>query len=136
MFHAICAKLKLLINQSLTEDGSMWNTIFLSYPALYCKIGGNLIKRKKNKGKIMKITINFTKENVTALIGIVLIQGALLPSHFSGHLPHISLPSLVFLGLCCYMYKGIVDRDFVYITSNGIGMVLNGSMIIRILIGG
>ena len=84
----------------------------------------------------MKITINFTRSNVIALAGIALIQGALLPSHFNGHLPHITLPALVFLGLCCYMYKGIVDRDFVYILSNGIGMVLNGSMIIRILIGG
>ena len=81
-----------------------------------------------------KIQINFTRENVVGIAGIALIQGALLPSHFSGHLPHITLPTLVFLGLCCYMYKGIVDRDFVYILSNGIGMVLNASMIIRIII--
>jgi|TARA_R100000084_G_scaffold92308_1_gene46163 hypothetical protein len=81
-----------------------------------------------------KIQIKFTKENVVGIMGIVLIQGALLPSHFSGHLPHITLPTLVFLGLCCYMYKGIIDRDFVYILSNGIGMVLNASMIIRIIL--
>jgi len=32
------------------------------------------------------------------------------------------------------MYKGIVDGDWVYILSNGIGMVLNASMIIRIIL--
>ena len=81
-----------------------------------------------------KITIKITKENLVAIAGIGLIQGALLPSHFNGDFPHITLPTLVFLGLCCYMYKGIIDGDYVYILSNGIGMVLNASMIIRIII--
>ena len=76
-----------------------------------------------------------TSENFVAVLGIVLIQGALLPSHFSGEFPPLSLPALVFLGLCCYMYKAIIDGDWVYILSNGIGLTLNGLMIARILLG-
>ena len=75
-------------------------------------------------------------ENFIAVLGIVLIQGALIPSHFTGEFPPLSLPTLVFLGLCCYMYKAIIDGDWVYMLSNGIGISLNGLMIIRIIIGG
>ena len=87
-----------------------------------------------NKGTKMKIKI--TPENILALIGIILIQGALLPSHISGHFPDISLPIFIFLGLLCYLYKAIIDADWIYILSNSIGLLLNGSMIIRILIQG
>jgi len=74
-----------------------------------------------------------TLENFIAILGIFLIQGALIPAHFSGQFPPLSLPTLVFFGLCCYMYKAIIDGDWVYILSNGIGIALNGSMIIRII---
>ena len=74
-------------------------------------------------------------ENFIAVLGICLIQGALIPSHFTGEFPPLSLPCLVFSGLCCYMYKAIVDGDWVYMLSNGIGISLNGLMIIRIIIG-
>ena len=87
-----------------------------------------------NKGTKMKIKI--TPENILALIGIILIQGALLPSHISGHFPDISLPIFIFSGLLCYLYKAIIDADWIYILSNSIGLLLNGSMIIRILIQG
>ena len=87
-----------------------------------------------NKGTKMKI--KFTPENILALIGIILIQGALLPSHISGHFPDISLPIFIFAGLLCYLYKAIIDADWIYILSNSIGLLLNGSMIIRILIQG
>ena len=83
-----------------------------------------------------KIQIKITPENILALIGIILIQGALLPSHISGHFPDISLPIFIFAGLLCYLYKAIIDADYVYILSNSIGLLLNGSMIIRILIQG
>ena len=83
-----------------------------------------------------KIKIKITPENILALIGIILIQGALLPSHISGHFPDISLPIFIFAGLLCYLYKAIIDADWIYILSNSIGLLLNGSMIIRILIQG
>ena len=82
-----------------------------------------------------KITSKITTRDSIALIGIILIQGALLPSHISGNFPDITLPIFIFLGLLCYMYKAILDNDYVYILSNSIGLFLNGSMIIRILIG-
>ena len=90
----------------------------------------------KPKQEKKMIQPKITTENLVAVLGIVLIQGALLPSHLSGHFPPLSLPALVFLGLCCYMYKAVIDGDWVYILSNGIGLTLNGLMIIRILIGG
>ena len=88
------------------------------------------------KGKNMKDQLKdqFTKRNIIAAMGILLIQGALLPSHLSGHFPDLSLPVLIFLGLICYMYKALLDNDWVYILSNTIGLTLNGLMIIRILI--
>ena len=81
------------------------------------------------------IKINLTIENFIACLGILLIQGALLPSHFTGDFPPLSLPVMVFLGLCCYLYKAIIDKEWVYLLSNGIGLALNGSMIVRILLG-
>ena len=80
--------------------------------------------------------IKYTPENIIALIGIILIQFALIPSHINGHFPDISLPLLIFAGLICYHYKAIIDADWIYILSNSIGLLLNGSMIIRILIQG
>ena len=103
------------------------------------KIGGNLIKQNKTKGKAMNkksLKDQITKRNIIAVMGVILIQGALLPSHLSGHFPALSLPVLIFLGLLCYMYKALLDNDYVYIFSNTVGLTLNGLMIIRILIGG
>jgi len=80
--------------------------------------------------------IKYTPENIIALIGIILIQFALIPSHINGHFPDISLPLLIFAGLLCYLYKAIIDKDPIYILSNAIGLTLNGLMIIRILMGG
>ncbi len=80
------------------------------------------------------IKIKYTKENWIALIGLCLIQGALLPSHFTGEFPPLSLPCLVFSGLLCYRYKALVDGDVVYIISNSIGLFLNGLMIGRIIL--
>ena len=64
------------------------------------------------------VTIKITKRDAIALLGIILIQGALLPSHISGNFPDITLPIFIFLGLLCYMYKAILDNDYVYILSN------------------
>ena len=82
-----------------------------------------------------KITIKITPRDAIAVLGIILIQGALLPSHISGNFPDISLPILISLGLLCYMVKALLDNDWVYILSNSIGLILNGSMIVRILLG-
>ena len=71
-------------------------------------------------------------ENKIAVMGILLIQLALLPSNWTGDLPHISLPIMLLMGLCCYMYKAIKDQDIVYLLSNLIGMTMNTITLIRI----
>jgi hypothetical protein len=72
------------------------------------------------------------REDKIAYFGMVWIQFALLPSHFSTDLPHYSLPLMVFIGLICYQYRAWVQRDKVYTIGNSIGLVLNASMLIRI----
>ena len=89
---------------------------------------GRTTKPVKNR----RVLTNWKGENMIAVLGIFLIQGALLPSHITGNFPHWSLPALIFLGLCCYMVKAIKDDDWVYKLSNGIGMLFNISMLIRI----
>ena len=85
----------------------------------------NQIKADIEKRKI-------PREDKVAYIGLFLIQLALLPSHFSAILPHYSLPLMVFMGLICYQYRAYVQRDMVYTIGNTIGLILNGSMLIRI----
>jgi len=91
---------------------------------------GRTTKPVKNR----RVSTKWKREDMIAVLGILLIQGALLPSHITGNFPHWSLPALIFLGLCCYMYKAFIDDDWVYKVSNGIGMLLNISMLIRIFL--
>ena len=86
-----------------------------------------LITSISTNGKVMKL------EDKVAYFGMVLVQGALLPSHFSGVFPHWSLPFFLVLGLCCYQYRAYVQRDVVYTIGNMTGIFLNGSMLIRII---
>lgn len=74
------------------------------------------------------------KENIIATLGIILIQGALIPSNITGDLPHWTLPTFILAGLCCYMYKAIIDNDAVYMLSNSIGMTINIFTLIRIFL--
>ena len=61
-----------------------------------------------NSGKVIKI------EDKIAYFGLVLVQGSLLPSHFSGTFPHWTLPFFLVIGLCCYQYRAYVQKDMVY----------------------
>ena len=88
-----------------------------------------------NKVNQLKIEIEkkrIPKEDKVAYVGLICIQFALLPSFFSTDLPHYSLPLMVFMGLICYQYRAYVQRDMVYTIGNTIGLILNGSMLIRI----
>jgi len=89
-------------------------------------------KRLSIKADIEKRKIPI--EDKVAYIGLFLIQLALLPSHFSATLPHYSLPLMVFLGLICYQYRAFKQRDTVYTIGNIIGLLMNGSMLIRIFL--
>jgi hypothetical protein len=96
------------------------------------EIDSSLMGRTTKPRENVKVSVDLKWENGIAVLGIFLIQFALLPSHLNGHLPHWSIPAMVFLGVCCYMYKAIIDKDWVYKFSNAVGMVMNGSMLIRI----
>ena len=85
----------------------------------------NQLKAEIEKRKI-------PKEDKVAYIGLCLIQLALLPSHFSTTLPHYSLPLMVFIGLICYQYRAFIQRDMVYTLGYIVGLIMNGSMLIRI----
>ena len=89
-------------------------------------------KRLSIKADIEKRKIPI--QDKVAYIGLLLIQLALLPSHFSTTLPHYSLPLMVFLGLICYQYRAFIQRDMVYTLGNIVGLIMNGSMLIRIFL--
>lgn len=73
-------------------------------------------------------------EDKIAYFGLALVQGSLLPSHFIGTMPHWSLPTGICLGLLCYQYRAWKQNDMVYTIGNMIGLALNGSMLIRIIL--
>lgn len=78
----------------------------------------------------MKI-LNMSRETLAGWAGVVLLQGATLPSMignimgWSNNLPPLSMVLMVWTGLLCYFYRAVKQRDVVYITSNGVGLFLN-----------
>ena len=64
-------------------------------------------------------------------VGMLLIHGATVPvtvsniAGWSDKLPPLSMVLMVWIGLACYFYRALKQRDAVYMTSNGIGLVLN-----------
>ena len=91
-----------------------------------------LLKEKVRLQNDLSTKSSIPFEDKVAYFGMVLVQGALLPSHFSGSFPHWSLPFFLVLGLCCYQYRAYVQRDMVYTIGNMTGIFLNGSMLFRI----
>ena len=74
-------------------------------------------------------------EDKIGFLGLVIVQGALLPSHFAGSFPHWSLPAGVCLGLLCSQYRAWVQKDMVYTIGNIKGITINGLMLLRIMVG-
>ena len=111
-----------------------------SQPPFFREVYMILKRKRKNRRRTQwswlspsnAIVFVLQPENKIAVMGILWIQFALLPSNITGDLPHWSLPSMILLGLCCYMYKAINDQDVVYFGSNLIGMTLNTITLIRI----
>ena len=83
-----------------------------------------------NSGKVLKI------EDKVAYFGLVLVQGSLLPSHFSGIFPHWTLPFFLIIGLCCYQYRNRHDENIqnvrLYSIGNYCGITLNILMLIKL----
>lgn len=74
--------------------------------------------------------------------GMVLLQGATLPSIISAiinpataNLPPLSMVLMVWIGLLLYLARAYAQRDFLYIISNGIGVVLNFILLLILVFG-
>ena len=68
--------------------------------------------------------------------GMVLLQGATLPSIIgaiinpaAADLPPLSMVLMVWVGLLLYFARAFVQRDYLYLISNGIGVVLKNASI-------
>ena len=64
--------------------------------------------------------------------GMVLLQAATLPSIIgaiihpaAADLPPLSMVLMIWIGLLLYFIRAFVQRDKLYMLSNGIGLVLN-----------
>ena len=73
--------------------------------------------------------------------GMVLLQGATLPQIFdkltnpNAALAPLSMVLMVWVGLLLYFIRAFVQRDVLYMISNGIGLVLNFLLMIIIIWG-
>ena len=80
-------------------------------------------------------------EKLCGWAGLVLIHGATIPTligRLNGSdtsLPELSLVTMVWLGLCFYFARAIIQRDTIYTISNGIGFVFNSLLLIMIVFG-
>jgi hypothetical protein len=75
--------------------------------------------------------------------GMVLLQGATLPSIFAAiinpaaaDLPPLSMVLMVWVGLLLYFVRAYVQRDYLYMISNGIGVVFNFILLVILVFGG
>ena len=74
--------------------------------------------------------------------GMILLQGATLPQMISAmldpanaDLAPLSMVLMVWTGLLLYFIRALVQRDALYLISNGIGLVLNFILMIIIIWG-
>lgn len=79
--------------------------------------------------------------NQLGWLGVILLQGATLPSMFdrvfgngeAATLPPLSMVLMVWAGLGLYLARAIRQNDVVYIVSNGIGLALNTVLMAMII---
>lgn len=81
-------------------------------------------------------------DRLTGWLGLVLIHGATLPTlweRLNGNvvsMPELSLVLMVWAGLICYFVRAVLQRDTIYMISNGIGFVCNSLLLSLIVFGG
>lgn len=74
--------------------------------------------------------------------GMALLQGATLPTTiplllgYQAHMPPLSLVLMVWVGLILYFVRALVRFDFLYLISNGIGIILNFILLVIIVFRG
>jgi uncharacterized protein with PQ loop repeat len=91
------------------------------------------------------IDMNVTKKTLAEIggyAGMALLQSATLPSIIgaiinpqTAELPPLSMVLMVWVGLLLYLVRAIVQRDKLYMLSNGIGVVLNFILLIILVFG-
>ena len=73
--------------------------------------------------------------------GMALLQGATLPQmisaifYGSADLAPLSMVLMVWIGLLLYLVRAVYQGDFLYIISNGIGVLLNFVLMVLIIWG-
>ena len=74
--------------------------------------------------------------------GMILLQGATLPQMIeaiidpaNANLAPLSMVLMVWVGLLLYFIRAFVQRDFLYMISNGIGLILNFILMLIIIWG-
>jgi hypothetical protein len=74
--------------------------------------------------------------------GMALLQAATLPAIIgailnpaTADLPPLSMVLMVWVGLLLYLIRALVQRDRLYMISNGIGVVLNFILLIILVFG-
>ena len=74
--------------------------------------------------------------------GMALLQGATLPTTiplllgYATKMPPLSLVLMVWVGLILYFIRAMVRFDFLYLISNGIGIILNFILLVLIVFKG
>ena len=79
--------------------------------------------------------------NALGWIGVVLLQGATLPSMLdrifgngeAANLPPLSMVLMVWVGLGFYLARAIRQRDVVSVVSNSVGVFLNTVLLAMII---
>ena len=72
-------------------------------------------------------------------LGMLAIHGATLPTSisvilgWSEHLPPLSMVLLVWIGLILFFVRALVRFDWLYLISNGIGLIANSILLILIV---
>lgn len=73
-------------------------------------------------------------------IGMLLLQGATVPPLLdrlfnadAANMPPLSMVLMVWSGLALYLARAIAQKDWLYITSNGIGLIGNSLLMALII---
>ena len=74
-------------------------------------------------------------ESITGWLGVLFVQSAVLPTTFnvitgaSNHVPPISMTIMILTGLIFYFIRALIQKDKIHLTSNGIGIVSQSTLL-------
>jgi hypothetical protein len=81
------------------------------------------------------------RAEIGGYLGMAAIHGATLPTSigvimgWTQHLPPLSMVLLVWIGLILFFIRALVRFDWLYLISNGIGLIANSILLILIVYG-